>query len=237
MRHILAFARIAFIDAVRRTGFWVGGLCFLALSALSAIPFAPGIPADAAHYAEAGVSTLLAGGLFLSLMITPLLLTDRGGRLSAEALLCLPTGPGAYVAGLFAGFGAALFLFFLAGGALLIGVTRLDAFDASPPNPLLGAGWSFFLSLLCTSLVLWLSRLLHYVPALAAALFVLILGQFSGFLPFPLFLFFPALGAMNPFELSGGTPGEAGLALVQIFAFTGLYLTLAVWVLRGRHKP
>jgi len=185
MKSIIATARIAFIDTVKRLGFWISSTCFIAAAAIASIPFSPGIAADPVHYMEAGLSTLLLGGVFISFAIVPLLLTSSGaGYLAHEGLLALPVGRNCFVIGVFIGYATALFWFFVIGGLILLRVSVSSNSGLAFADPLVGAFFSYLLSLVAAALVLLTSRFLPYAVAVAAALLILILGHVSNFLPF-----------------------------------------------------
>jgi hypothetical protein len=94
--------------------------------------------------------------------------------------------------------------------------------------------WGGLQSLLVAAFVLCASRFLPYIPALVASMLVLVLGHASGFLPGPLYLVFPAMGALDPVDTAKRTALEALPALFNLLSFTALYLTLAALGARGR---
>ena len=234
MNSLLALARITFKDTIRRPAFRAGGLGFLAVSGLSAVPFSPGITADGAHYLDAGLSTLHAGGIIIALMIVPFLLAPGRGRAAGEGLLALPLNPVILVTGIFSGFAVALLLFHLLGGGLLLLVS--SASPAGPDDSTFYPAliWGALQSLLVSALVLCASRFLSYIPALMASILVLVLGHASGILPEPIHLFFPAMGAVDPVDTAGRAAAEALPALLHLLCFTALYLILAALGARGR---
>jgi hypothetical protein len=223
----LAFGRIAFRDTLRRAGFRIGAACFAVAAGLASIPFSPGVAAEPRQYAEAGISTLLLGGVFLALMMVPLILVPGRGRTLAEELLALPLSRAAWVMGSFAGFGAALLLYFLCGMLLLLLLGSLAPACAVDLSLLPALGRAWFFALVAAALVLMTSRFLDYVAALTAAILVLGLGYASVFMPLPVALFFPALGHLDPLSSLQRPLGEALLHFLHGASCIGLYLYIA----------
>jgi len=227
MNHLMATAGIAFIDTLRQMGFWVGGLCFLAAAVLSALPISAGLPADPQHHMDAGLSTLLLGGVFLSIVLLPSVLSSRhGARLSHDRIRILPIRSWAWIGGIYLGFCSGLLFFFVLGGTLLASV-QLITREPGQIFYLSGLGLAFFVSLLAAALILCLFRFLPCLPAMVAAVVVICLGHLADGLPLPLAILLPAFGSLDPSLLNRAPPQQILLALVHGFAFIGLYLCLA----------
>lgn len=223
MSTLLASARIAFRDTVRRPGYWIGAASFVLAAALSAVPFSAGVASDARHYADAGISTLFLGGVFLSLMLVPVLLSGRGG----EGIWALPAGRGALTSGIYLGFSMAIALYFLAGGAVLVLVQTIAQEGMRAPYLIPRIGFSLFDALAAAAVVLLASRYLSYAPAVMASAVVLVLGCAAAYLPFPLSIALPAFHRLDPLTMGELDAGGLALALLHGCAVIGLCLSLA----------
>ncbi|MHC4941738.1 MAG: hypothetical protein ACYTG7_01835 [Planctomycetota bacterium] len=227
MHTLLAFAKVACKDTFRRPGFWISAAAFCAASALSAIPFSPGEAAESVRYREAGLFTLLLGGVFITLMLLPLLLRGGAGRGMGESMLALPAGRASLVAGLYSGFILALLVFFLAGGVLLLLLGALFPGGQDPGNDLIVLAWCWFQTLIVAALVLFLAQYLSYVPAVGISILVLVLGHAAWTLPFPLSICLPAFDVIDPWAMGSRTAWEGMLAFLHGTAFAAFCLILA----------
>lgn len=230
MSTFLASARIARLDTVRRPGYWIGAASFMLAAALGAVPFSAGVAADAGHYADAGISTLLLGGVFLSLMLVPGLLAGRGG----EGIRALPAARGALTSGIFSGFAMVVAAYFLAGGAVLVLVHGVAHEGVRAIYLIPRIAFSFFDTLVAAAVVLLASRFLSYAPAVMASASILLLGSAAAYLPFPLSLAVPAFHHLDPLSMADLGAGFASLALLHGAAVMGLCLSLATYGLRRR---
>ncbi|MFH1999666.1 MAG: hypothetical protein ABIK28_08300 [Planctomycetota bacterium] len=228
MRSIIAVAGITFLDTLRLPAFRIGSLAFLAISMLGAVPFSPGIAADPGHYADAGVSTLYLGGVFLSFMAVPLLLMsgERGCGIS-RMLICLPVTKMALILGMFSGFALPLLLYFVVGGVLQMSLGTLNPPGLASSTVITCVFRSYMLSLVISSIVLFFSQAFSFVAAVAGSLLVVIFGYAAPYLGLPLGLCFPAFYCLDPFSNQDNSITCLSLKIIHGIILIFLYIWLA----------
>jgi hypothetical protein len=227
MNTLLAFAKVACLDAFRRPAYRISAMAFCAASVLGSIPFSPGETAETDRYREAGLFTLLLGGIFITLAVLPVLLRGRSGGRAGEGMLALPAARPAMVAGLYSGFVLALLIFFLAGGVLLLFMGVLFDVGIDPGNDLAVLAWCWFQTLIVAAMVLFLTQFLSYVPVVGISVLILVLGQVAWSLPLPLSICLPAFDALDPWAMGSRTTWEHLLMLLHGTSFAAFFLFLA----------
>lgn len=206
------------------------------LTGLGTIPFSPGIRGGTAHYLEAGVSTLLLGGVVVCLVALPRAMRQGGTRIRNEAVHALPLSAETTVLGTYLGSACAVAVYFLLCGSVYLAAAGLWMEEtgavAETGNQILAVGYAFILVLVTAALVAALHSILPSAAAFMTALFLLVVGQLSIFFPPLVGLIVPPFDLLDPAEVFREDSGEgcrpAVPALVRGVASIGLYLWLAV---------
>jgi len=225
--------------AVRSPAYVLFTLASAAAVVAATIPVSPGIVAGESHYLGAGASTLLLGGVLLSLVLLPGMHAASRGRWNEETLLALPVDREILAIGAFVGFGAALCVFCaICGGAYVVTAER--AFSAVAVGDLfLSTVFCLLLSLVVAAMVTAFGVILAPLPALIVAVVFILAGQAAGFWPPVISFVLPPFDLLDPGRAVSGPFTEsaalgAGRALGHGFACLAFYLCVAIVLLRAR---
>jgi len=228
-------AELSFRIIIRSRSFVILSLLAAIVTGLGTIPFSPGIRAGTVHYLEAGVSTLLLGGVVVCLAAVPRAFNQGGARFRSEAVHALPLSPTTLVVGTFSGSACAVALYFLVCGGVYLAVAGAGMDEADgvlgPDRLILAVLHALLLVWICAALVLALHSILPSVTAFVTALFLIVAGQFSLFFPPLPGLILPPFDVLDPARVLVEAPGEArpaGLLLLHGAAGLVFYLWLAV---------
>jgi hypothetical protein len=239
----ISVAGVALRLSLRSRSF--GAISLLAVLGVAAatLPVSPGLTAGEIHYLKAGASTLLLGGIVLSLIVLTRVHPAGRGRIKEEAVLSLPLDEEVLTLGALIGFCGALGVFFAAGGGAYFAVAEL-CFDLADPGALVHAvARAFCLALITAALVAALATILAPLPALAAAILFIIGGQTSALWPAALSALLPPFDILDPTaaaalasaSAAGADGAGAGAAvLLRGAACLGLYVCIAGGVQRLR---